>query len=125
MLRMLLNFLRVASGGPGDAEYAVTGYRRPLGYLQIPTANLNTATTMSAGASAPGYPTFPAGFQPHYAVIQCNGGTVRWRDDGTNPTVSVGMSIPDGGELDYVGDITKITFILSTNSPILDISLYE
>lgn len=119
MLRMLLDYLRIGSGGTGDADDVVTGYRRPLGYVQIVNASLASATLITP------LPTPPAGFGLRMAIIQCNGGVVRWRDDQTAPTASIGMSIPDGGELDYVGDITKIQFIASSGTPILDISLYD
>jgi hypothetical protein len=100
------------------SEAVVTGYRQSLGYQQILAATLAAATPLTI-------PTLGAGQSLGYIVVQANGGIVRWRDDGTAPTASVGMSIPDGGELNYVGDFSKIKFILSTSAPILDISYYQ
>lgn len=100
-------------------EATVTGYRRPLGYQQISNAALASAVGLTL-------PTLPAGsLGVGYVVIQCQGGTVRWRDDGTAPSASVGMTIPQGAELDYVGEPSAIKFIVSTGSPTLDVSFYE
>lgn len=57
-------------------------------------------------------------------MIQAEGGAVRWRDDGTDPTSTVGMILLAGSELDYVGQISALRFIAATDTPILDISLY-
>lgn len=95
----------------------ITAYRRPCGYQQIAAATLTAATKLTV-------PTGPNGQPPTYAVIQCNGGAVRWRDDGSAPTSSIGMSIPTGSELDYYGDLSIIQFIASTSSPVLDITYY-
>ncbi len=114
MNRLLRRFLTLPIGA---SEAVITGYRRPLGYQQILAATLATAQSITV-------PTLPAGITVGYLIVQANGGIVRWRDDGTAPTASVGMSIPDGGELNYVGDLYKIKFILSTSAPVLDISIY-
>jgi hypothetical protein len=100
------------------SEAVVTGYRQPLGYQQISAATLAASTALTL-------PTLTAGRSLGYVMIQANGGIVRWRDDGTAPTASVGMSIPDGGELNYVGDFKAIRFILSTSAPVLDVSYYQ
>lgn len=114
MMKFLRSLFRL---GIGASQTVITGFRRPLGYQQLSAGTLASATALTIPAAV-------AALQPGYAMIQANGGTVRWRDDGTNPTASVGMLIPDGGELNYVGDISAIKFILSTSSPILDVSIY-
>src|SRR4051794_32367756 len=52
--------------------------------------------------------TVPAGSK--FAVIQTSG-EVRWRDDGTNPTATVGMKLAAAGELDYDAALAAIKFI--------------
>lgn len=103
--------------GLGASEAVVTGYRRPLGYQQILAATLAASTPLTL-------PTPLAGVIPGLAIIQVNGANVRWRDDGTAPTATVGMTLTDGSELDYVGDLTMIRFILVSGSPIIDVSYY-
>lgn len=101
-------------------EFVVTGRRTPAGYQQISAATLATAQNLTLPTLTVGQ----AGMQVGYTLIQANGGAIRWRDDGTAPTASVGMLIADGGELTYTGDPTKIKLILSTSTPTADISYY-
>jgi len=99
-----------------------SGSRIPLGYQQISAATLASATLLTVPNNSSGMPAA-------YAVIQCESSTatdsVRWRDDGTDPTASVGMTLGAGMELDYSGDVTKITFIVGAGSPKLNISYYS
>lgn len=102
-------------GYPNSSTF---GYRRPLGYQQISSATLATATKLTI-------PTVPAGMQLGYVVIQNNGtANVRWRDDGTAPTASVGMILPAGSELDYYGETTALQFIEVGGGAALDITYY-
>ena len=101
-----------------QSQTVVLGYRKPCGYSQI----LNATLSAAAGIVLP--TSLPAGSVPQMAIIQAQSGSVRWRDDGTDPTASIGMTIASGGELVYYGDLSKIKFISASSSPILDISLY-
>jgi hypothetical protein len=87
---MLRDYLRLPIGA---SEAVVSGYRRPLGYQQILAATLASAQSLTL-------PTPPDGSGVGYVVIQCQGtaGTdsVRWRDDGTAPTSTVGMQLGAG-----------------------------
>lgn len=85
---------------------------KPLGYSQI--------TSLS---SAAGLGTIPAGSS--YAVIECESQAVRWRDDGTDPTTSVGMSLSAGDTLTYDGSLPKIKFIEVAASAKLNVSFYS
>ncbi|VTO14115.1 hypothetical protein [Brevundimonas vancanneytii] len=81
------------AGGPTPVKAVSLA---PKGYEQILSAAL-------AGAKAL---TVPAGAQ--YAIVQNNGtAAVRYRDDGTNPTATVGQMLPNGQELFYEGDLTS------------------
>src|SRR5512135_3184756 len=116
-MKLLRRFLTL---GIGASEGTVSGYRRPLGYQQILAATLASATHLTL-------PTLPNGMLVGYVVIQCEGAasaTVRWRDDGTAPTSTVGMILDGGQELAYTGDPTMIPFIVDAGSPILNISYY-
>ena len=116
MVEWLRKLLRLAVT---PSEGTVSAYRRPMGYQQISAATLVSATKLTV-------PAAQSGLNCGYAIIQCEGTTasVRWRDDGTAPTSSVGMNLSTGGELDYSGDLTQIQFIANAGSPILDISFY-
>lgn len=87
-----------------------------LGYQQI--TSLAAATSLTVPSNLlDGNPTF--------AIIQAEAQAVRWRDDGTDPTASVGMVIPSGGELRYDGDLRAIRFIESSASAKLNVSFYS
>jgi hypothetical protein len=82
-----------------------------LGYQQI--TNHADAVGLSVHANAT------------YALIRAVTQSVRWRDDGTNPTGTVGMILtvaPD--ELRYDGDLKAIKFIETAASAQLNISYY-
>jgi hypothetical protein len=59
------------------------------------------------------------------ALIQALAQNVRWRDDGTNPTSTVGMRLAAGETMFYVGDLRKIRFIEEAASAELNLSVYE
>jgi hypothetical protein len=90
-----------------------------FGYQQI------TNLSASVGLTIP--TTAPDGLnaKPVFALIIAEGAPVRWRDDGTAPTASVGMPLPVGVPLQYDGDLTRIRFIQQSASGILNISYYS
>lgn len=52
---------------------------------------------------------------------------VRYRDDGTSPTASVGMPAVAGTNpycFQYAGPLTQVQFILISGSPTMDVSYY-
>ena len=85
-----------------------------LGYQQI------TSLSGSTGLTVPKL----NGQQATLAVITVEAQTVRWRDDGTAPTASVGMPVVAAATLYYDGDLSRIRFIEATAGAILNISYY-
>jgi len=83
----------------------------PLGYQQI--ADLSDVAKLHPPTGAV------------YALITVAGQTVRWRDDRTYPTASVGMQIRDGRELWYTGDLSSIAFIEESAGAELNIAFYR
>ena len=90
-----------------------------LGYQQI--------TSLSAAASLTVPTTDKNGLacRPSIAIITAETQAVRWRDDDTDPTTSVGMPLAAGATLQYDGDLTKIRFIEQTASAKLNITYYS
>lgn len=86
------------------------------GYDQL--TSLSTAKTLAQG----GLGAVPTGAT--YAIIEAETQTVRWRDDGTSPTASVGMSLSPGSQLFYDGNLAAIKFIETTASAKLNVSYY-
>lgn len=94
---------------PG-AHPAVPGNLRPLGYQQITSLSSASALTVPRNATV--------------ALIQPQTQAVRWRDDGTNPTASVGMPLAVGETLPYTGYLENIRFIQQTASAAINICYY-
>lgn len=81
-----------------------------LGYQQITSLSAATGLTVPQGATL--------------ALIVPETQNVRWRDDGTDPTASVGMPIFVGASLSYDGDFNKIKFIQEAASAKINVSFY-
>jgi hypothetical protein len=81
-----------------------------LGYQQITSLSASTALTVPSGATL--------------AVIIPESQAVRWRDDGTAPTGSVGMPLAIATTLSYDGDLSRIRFIEQAASAKLNVSYY-
>lgn len=83
-----------------------------LGFQQITSLATSTALTVPTGAK--------------FAQVNVAGtGGVSWRDDGTAPTASIGMQVATSTTFNYTGSLSAIRFILSSLSPVLNISYYK
>jgi hypothetical protein len=59
------------------------------------------------------------------ALVQAEAQDVRWRDDGTNPTATVGMILSSGQVLKYdSATIASVKFIQVAASAKLNVSYY-
>lgn len=90
-----------------------------LGYQQI------TSLSASTGLTVPLLDAAGLNCEPVFALIIAETQGVRWRDDGTAPTASVGMPLSPGIPLQYDGDLNKIRFIEQAASAKLNISYYR
>lgn len=118
-MKRLRNFLKLPA--VGGSEQVVTGNRRPLGYEAL-ALNASTAVGLTITAPNPG----GSGYTYNFVIVQNNHATIhaRWRDDGTDPTTTVGMRLPAGAEMQYAGDLAKIRFIAESSEITLDVSKY-
>jgi hypothetical protein len=100
-----------------DARLPATDVRLrgaiPVGYQQITSLSAAAALTVPAGAT--------------FAIIDTESQGVRWRDDGTDPTSTVGKPLPatDGVDLFYDGDLSRIKFIEQAASAKLNVAYYR
>lgn len=84
---------------------------RQLGYQQITSLSAATALTVPAG-------TILAMCMPETQAV-------RWRDDGTSPTATVGYPLAVGQELRYdAGGLAAVKFIEQTASAKLNVVYY-
>ncbi len=91
----------------------VQGYLQPAGYEQITSLG-----------SAVGLAAIPAG-GAKMALIQAEAQNIRWRDDGTNPTTSVGMILVANDTLLYSGTLSAIKFIEVTATAKINVTYYK
>lgn len=90
-----------------------------LGYQQI------TSLSAAAGLTVPTKdPVTGANVKANFALITAEAQDLRWRDDGVDPTASVGMPLAAGVTLQYDGDLGRIKFIEQTGGGKLNISYY-
>lgn len=89
-----------------------------LGYQQI--TSLSTAT----GLTVPQKDLNGLACKPSIAIITAETQAVRWRDDDTAPTASVGMPLAAGATLQYDGDLAKIQFIEQSASAKINVTYY-
>jgi hypothetical protein len=90
-----------------------------FGYQQI------TSLSAAAGLTVPVVTPQGLSSKAVFALIIAEGAPVRWRDDNTAPTSTVGMPLAVGVPLQYDGDLTKIRFIEQSASAKLNISYYS
>lgn len=83
----------------------------PNGYQQVTSLSSATALTVPNGTIL--------------AVIQAESQNVRYRDDGTNPTASVGFILAAGDNVVYNGNIAALKFIEVTASAKLNVLYYK
>lgn len=82
-----------------------------LGYERI------TATSAAIGLTVPKGTVL--------AIITPDDQAVRWRDDGTDPTATIGYPLAAGAELRYTANaLGKLRFIAQTAGAILHVTYY-
>lgn len=90
-----------------------------MGYQQI--TSLSSATNLTV----PARDLNGLVGTPRIAIITPETQAVRWRDDNTAPTASVGMPLAAGVTLQYDGDLTQIKFIEQVGGAKLNITYYS
>jgi hypothetical protein len=59
-----------------------------------------------------------------FAVIQAETKNIRWRDDGVDPTATVGMLLKAGDTMEYDGDLNALRLIETEASAALNVAYY-
>jgi hypothetical protein len=88
----------------------VGGVHEPLGYQQLTSLASAAALTVPSGA--------------RWAWLQAEAADVRWRDDGSNPTASVGMLLKNGAGLIYDGSLNALRLIEVSASATINVAYY-
>lgn len=115
--RILILTAAIAGLLCSSAAVADSSIRRtPCGYQQLSSAQLATAQKL----------TIPTAICPQVTAIvfSVSGASVRYRDDGTSPTTSAGVSYPVSSvPYLYEGSIANIQFI--GTGATLDVLFYK
>lgn len=76
-------------------------------------------------AAASGLPSLPEGCD--MAIISVEGGNVRWRADGTDPTNDTGHILYSAGQMEWRGPFSAIKFIedSAADTPTITVSYYS
>lgn len=90
----------------------ILGQREPNGYQQITSLGSAVGLTLTNPGS-------------NLCLIQPETQSVRWRDDGTAPTATVGNLIAAGDVLEYVGKLESIQIIETTASAKVNVNYYR
>ena len=91
--------------------YGVPYSYTPLGYQQITSLAAAEGLTVPAGATL--------------ALISVEGAAVRYRDDATPPTATVGMPLAIGQAVSYTGNLAAIQFIQQSGSATINVLYYK
>jgi len=87
-----------------------------LGYCQLSVTTAVLISTCSGG--------IPGGAQVAYITPET--AAIRWRDDGTAPTTTVGYPVPTGGtQLIYRGNLATLQVIAQSGTATVNIAFYR
>jgi len=90
-----------------------------MGYQQLDTLTSATGLTVPSRDPSTGLTA-----KANFALIVAEAQDVRWRDDGTAPTSTVGMLLKTGVIFQYDGDLSKIKFIEASSGAKVNVSYY-
>ena len=103
--------------GVGYAQYA-TQLTSAVALTSATTSG-STLTEVRAAQRNAGLP------EPRMVLLQCTAQNVRWTDDGTTPTATVGMLLYAGADpYPFTGDITALKVIQVAATAVLNVSYY-
>ncbi len=116
-----MNEISVVSGRGPTRMTVLQAYGDPVGFAQ---------QTISSSSSSSGLPSIPS--SANHAIVQLDSTgtpvTIRWRDDGTNPTSTVGMELFPGNVVELSTRASTLNFqaiLESSGSSILNVSYYS
>lgn len=98
-------------------ERVIDGSREPAGYEQLVVSSLSVSPS-----------SFPASTENRPGatgvLIYVEASAVRFRDDGTPPTSSVGMPLKADVPFFYTGDPSKLKFIRQAGDAVVNFLYY-
>lgn len=101
----------VISGGGGAGSGTSPYIFTPLGFQQLTATGTASTLTVPNGAI--------------FAFITVEGANIRYRDDGTAPTATIGYLVAAGQQLTYSGTLATLQLISQSGSPVVDVLYYK
>ncbi len=96
---------------------------KSLGYAQFAAGGVDTATLVSS-ATFGGQPAAGIPNGTTKLLIQCAAQAIRWRDDGTAPTSSVGYPLATGVDLVFTGNFAQLRLIAQSAGAVVNMVAY-
>lgn len=116
MFRILLCFAFLALGSAARADTVTRPANNvPLGYCQLSVTAAVLVSTCSGG--------IPSGAT--FAQVVTETAAIRWRDDGTAPTTTVGNPLAVAAVLTYAGLLASLQVIAQTGTAVVNIEFYR
>ena len=106
--------------GPDGRRHPKTAMPDPVGVGGMKSRGFTQITDLEA---ARGLGTIPENVS--YAVVQAEGADIRYRDDGDDPTATVGFLLPAGGSMTYVGNLDDLQMIEAAAGGIVNVAFYQ
>ncbi|MDE3023032.1 MAG: hypothetical protein KGI54_14485 [Pseudomonadota bacterium] len=94
-------------------------YSKPAQFVPVAPSQMALSVSSTSATTL----TVPAGVL--YANITVEGEGIRWRDDGTNPTATVGQPVPVGAMLTYYANPSNLRIIAQQGTATIDVSYYK
>lgn len=113
-MKKILTLLLLLVAFPAGAQNGLTYL--PLGYCQL--TSLTASTGLASCAS--GIPN-----NATLAILSVEGAAIRWRDDGTAPTSSVGQPVKVDQAYSYSGTLSALRIIQQSASATVNVSFYR
>ncbi len=120
-MRILIAALAVIGLVGGVSAQTQMPYQfQSTGYCQMTTALSSAVTVATANCSSGSVPVRVALMSVCVTVA-----AIRYRDDGTAPTASVGMPVGAGTCINYSGDPRALQIIQQASGAVVDILFYS
>lgn len=97
------------------ANRARAGRYAPVGYQQITDVSAAVGVTVPAAAH----------LRANAALVTAETKAIRWRDDGTDPTSTVGSPVAAGSDFWYEGDLNALKLIEQSASAKVNVTFYD
>lgn len=111
----------LAGGAWGQTVRQAPYTYQPLGYCQM--TSVATAKALATANCTTG--SVPTQVNNAIAEICVSGAAIRYRDDGTAPTASIGIPVAAGNCFQYSGNIPGLQIIQQAASATIDATFYN